>query len=270
MDNQSIVNKNAWEYRSYEFWNIYYGNVEKCAEEIKNDPTSKLGKHIKDLGNIKGKKILNALGAQGISAVSLAALGADVTLLDISSENIRYAKELAKCVGVKLEFIVEDILDFSDANYMSSFDIILLERGVLHNFSNLCKFFKQIAYLAKINGVVILYDTHPCNKFIEFKDGSSTINGDYFDTGIKECLVEYAKNFSIEEQKYFPKCLLREWTFSEILNGLIINGFYLIGINEEPHRLNPKLPGKYSLMALKLENVYIRKEYIKRWLKTDF
>jgi len=59
MDNVSLKNKNAWEYRAYEFWNMNYGTPKEKAMQIKNDPKTRLRYHQKYFENIKGLKIAN-------------------------------------------------------------------------------------------------------------------------------------------------------------------------------------------------------------------
>lgn len=56
-------------------------------------------------------KIANPCGSNGIMAVRLSLLGADVTVFDISEENRRYAIELAKEAGVEIQYILGDFLE---------------------------------------------------------------------------------------------------------------------------------------------------------------
>src|SRR5699024_11261968 len=45
LNEQSTTNKNAWEYRAYEFWNKRDGSPMEKAQEILKDPKAKLKKH---------------------------------------------------------------------------------------------------------------------------------------------------------------------------------------------------------------------------------
>ncbi|MBP7401766.1 MAG: class I SAM-dependent methyltransferase, partial [Clostridia bacterium] len=100
MNNISLKNKKAWEYRAYEFWILKYGVPAEKAVQIKNNPKAHLRYHQKYFENIEGMKIANICGSNGRIAVPLAVLGADVTIFDISAENRRYASELASCAEV--------------------------------------------------------------------------------------------------------------------------------------------------------------------------
>jgi hypothetical protein len=85
-DNTSMINKKAWEYRSYEYWYNQY-TPEALAAVIKEDPSARLRYHQKYFRNVSGLEIANPCGSNGRIAVPLTLLGADVTVFDISTEN---------------------------------------------------------------------------------------------------------------------------------------------------------------------------------------
>lgn len=53
---QSEINKKAWSYRAYEWWEMKSGNPADTALDMKQNPQKYLRKHINYLGDIKGKK----------------------------------------------------------------------------------------------------------------------------------------------------------------------------------------------------------------------
>src|SRR5690606_12615160 len=132
VNEQSINNKQAWEYRAYEFWYKKDGSPMEKAKQILNNPIASLKKHQQYFDNIKGKKIANLCGSNGRRAVPLSLLGAEVTVFDISEENKRYALELASCANTSIEYVVGDIYDIDLNKYKGSFDILYLEGGILH------------------------------------------------------------------------------------------------------------------------------------------
>ena len=50
------------------------------------------------------------MGSNGTKAVALALLGAEVTVVDVSPGNAKYAQELAAAAGVELQYEVCDVL----------------------------------------------------------------------------------------------------------------------------------------------------------------
>lgn len=253
MDSQTAINKKAWEYRAYEFWNNQRTPIEKAAY-IAKDPKARLRYHQKYFENIEGLKIANPCGSNGRIAVPLALLGADVTVFDISEENKRYALELADCAGVKIHYEVGDFYDLPVDRYANCFDISYSEGGILHYFHDIDRFMKILYTIIKPGGKLILSDFHPFRKIIPIgnigKNAEKT-SGDYFDDSIHSGDVAYKSYFPAEEQEDFPDCSLRFYTLSEIINAVIRAGFTIKEFNEHPHWENKKIPGEFTIYAVK-------------------
>lgn len=65
-----------------------------------DDPTRWLRRHLPVLGDVKGRRVLHPLGSNGRKGIPLAILGAEVTIIDISEENKRFALDVARTAGV--------------------------------------------------------------------------------------------------------------------------------------------------------------------------
>ena len=63
--------------------------------KIMEDPTREVAHYLPYIQSPKGKRIINLLGSKGNKGVALALLGSDVTVVDISASNAKYANELA-------------------------------------------------------------------------------------------------------------------------------------------------------------------------------
>jgi len=250
MKEQSLINKKAWEYRAYEFWLKNDGQPETYAKTIMKDPMARLKKHGKYFTDIKGLKIANPCGSNGRRAVALALLGAEVTVFDISEENKKYALELANCSQVKLNYIVGDLYDLDRKVYDSYFDILYLEGGILHYFHDIDKFMETLFFMLKPNGKIILNDFHPFRKVMPINFFKSSVE-DYFDTSMQDVDVAYKDFLDKDEKEEFPKCSCRLYNISEILNSMIRCGFTINEFNEEPSWTNEKLPGEFTVYAIK-------------------
>ena len=90
------------------------GSPKQFAEKLRKNPEGPVRYYLDEIGKVKGKRVLNLLGSKGNKAVCLALLGADVTVVDISSENQRYALELVKEAGVSISYIVIDVLELDE------------------------------------------------------------------------------------------------------------------------------------------------------------
>jgi SAM-dependent methyltransferase len=181
------------------------------------------------LVDLKGKRILNALGSNGRKAVPLCLLGAAVTIIDISEENRLYALELAQHAGVHLDYVVADFVSYHDDKYLGYFDIVFAEGGILHYFGELGSFFSKVARYLAPTGTLILNDFHPYRKILFPQIGT---NGDYFEEGLHEGAVAYEGRFDEWERKAFPKCLLRYYTIGEIITAIGKNGLRIEEMRE--------------------------------------
>ncbi len=253
MNEQSVQNKKAWEYRAYEFWNSQ-GTPSDKAEFIKSNPMARLRYHQKYFQNVNGLEIANPCGSSGQKAVALALLGAKVTVFDISEENKRYAMELAEQANVNLNYIVGDIYDIDMTTFKSRFDMLYLEGGILHLFGDLNRFIETLYTLLKPGGKLVLSDFHPFRKVNPIGSLAMSVpqtNGNYFDSGFHNAEVAFRDFFPQEEQTSFPDCIYRFYTLSEIINAVINAGFTLKEFLEHPNWEDNKLPGEFTIFAIK-------------------
>jgi SAM-dependent methyltransferase len=260
LNSQSEVNGAAWSYRAYEFWKSHKGLPEDVAKEMTADPQRFLRRHLEFIGDVKDKKIANLLGSNGRKAVPLALLGADVTIVDISAENQRYALELAQAAKVDITYIVADFLELDISKMQSYFDLTYLEGGILHYFSDLYVLSSKIYEILKFGGKLVLNDFHPFKNILNIKDiwawdnNKLEITGDYFDSALKSGSVAYKKYFPEAEQNAFPDCLLRYWTMGEIISSFAAVGFVIEKLVEIPRDNTYKnIPGEFILVASKLK-----------------
>lgn len=141
------------------------------------------------------------------------------------------------------------VMDIDFTVYGGYFDYVFMEGGILHYFHDIHKFMDIMNKLIKSNGKMICSDFHPlykiCNELIN--RGSQTIN--YFSTEIVEGEMAHASFYDEEKRITFPKCKLRLYTLSEIINSVINNGFRLISLEEHPHWINKNIPGEFTILA---------------------
>ena len=247
--NQSQINKKAWNYRTYEFWNMYNGTPKEYAAKLRSGLSGNINERYAGLfTEVKDKKILNALGSNGRKAVPLALLGAEVTIIDISAENRKYALELAKHAGVRIRYEVGDFINYENHELEKYFDIAFSEGGILHYFDDIHLFFAKINGYLKSGGMLIINDFHPIRKVLSPEIGT---DGDYFETELHEGHVAYQDRFDEEEQKNFPQCQLRYYRMGEIVTAIGMNGFCIKEMREIKNRDREKVPAEFTIIAVK-------------------
>lgn len=248
MIDSSAQNKKAWEYDAYEFWRRHNGEPAELAAKLKADPHRTLKRHAAYFDRFEGVRIANICGSCGKKAVPLALLGADVVVFDISEQNRRYAVELAEAAGVRLDYRVGDVLEIDLAAFGGAFDVVYMEGGILHYFHDLGQFMGIMHTLLKPGGRMICSDFHPFTKMQDTL-GLQTRTMSYFCTDVFDGEMAHARFYPEEKRVQFPKCRLRRYTLSEIVNGTIGAGFTLRRLDEHPAWDNPEVPGEFTLVA---------------------
>ena len=250
MREYSQQNKEAWEYSAYEFWVTHAGTPEERAKEDAADPEKMLRKYAAYFDRYEGVKVANICGSCGKKAIPLALLGAEVTVFDISEENRRYAAETARAAGVPLDYVVTDVMEIDLGKYGGYFDVVFMEGGILHYFHDLDAFMGVMYSLLKPGGKMICSDFHPFTKINDsLKMGMPSVG--YFSTEIIEAEMAHARFFEENIRSRMPKCSLRKYTVSEIINAIIRSGFTLKQFDEHPSWEDDKLPGEFTAIAVK-------------------
>ncbi|MEI4770425.1 class I SAM-dependent methyltransferase [Psychrobacillus sp. FJAT-51614] len=265
MEQKIISSKNqvGWNQSAYQAWTNRHGSPKEFAKKLRENPANAVSHYLNFMGNVKGKRIANFLGSKGNKAVSLALLGAEVLVVDISEDNKKYAMELAEEAQVEIKYIVSDILEVSEDEELNNFDFVLLELGVLHYFVDLSPLFKVVFDSLKPGGQFILRDYHPfVSKLVHIKEGEMIANGNYFSKEVVEEDVAYSILLTEEERTSLKKVNIRRWTLGEIVTSMSKAGLNISYLEEEPgvrwafpsgspEGIENKMPGLYTLIATK-------------------
>ncbi|KPB06269.1 class I SAM-dependent methyltransferase [Bacillus sp. CHD6a] len=261
----SKINEVGWNQAAYQAWVNCHGSPSSYSQLLTENPTKTVNHYLGYMGDVKGKKIINLLGSKGNKAVSLALLGASVTVVDISEGNRQYASELAHAAGVNLNYVVSDVLNLlsQDQVKLGDFDFVLLELGVLHYFVDLNPLFEIVFKLLRPGGKFVLRDYHPfVSKLINIVDNIVVANGNYFDQEVKQVEVAYSLLLTEAERKKLVKNSIRRWGLGEIVTSIITAGLTMESLEEEagirwafpensPDDIKENIPGLFTILAKK-------------------
>lgn len=250
----SNANKAAWETKAYQAWVHKFGTPDELAVELQQEHKHHLRHWLKYMGDPTGKRVINLLGSNGRKAISLALLGADVTVVDISEENRLYAMRTATAAGVKLNYICSDVLHIPNEEALGEFDFVLMEFGILHYFTDLQAIFSMVRRRLGPNGRLILTDFHPFARTWMHTYNLRQPTGNYFDNRIEEGEVAFAKLLPEEERSELKKVLVRSWTVGEIITAIGTAGLLIRAFEEIPSPTNPDFPEFYTLIADKIDS----------------
>lgn len=241
MTNTTEDNQKSWNAERYDAWVSAFGPADVEAGRIISNPQHPIRRILPFLGTPKEKRICSVQGSHGRVAVALAALGADVHVIDFAEENRRYAIELATAANVSIDYLICDIMEASSLDLPHKFDALVLELGILHYHQNINQFFSVMRYLIADDGALVLNEFHPTQRKLYWEDGPQ----DYFFPDLVEANVPTpdAAGASLN------KCQYRFWTLGEIFTALLKNGFHITQFEEHPDWANQKLPGTFTLLA---------------------
>ncbi|MDF2841423.1 MAG: hypothetical protein K0Q99_2195 [Clostridia bacterium] len=220
------ASNSAWNEDTYDAWVERFGIPQEAAAKLMNNPESKLNPILQHFGNVADKKIMNLMGSNGVKAVALALMGAEAAVIDISQGNAKYARELALEAGVDIKFIVSAVK--------------LLKQG----------------------GRFVLRDFHPISTKLISSRGSTAkvrkhkVDGDYFDVGLEEKEVSFAKYLPEGVVKETRIVYWRRWTLGEVVTAVAQSGLTIKLLQEEPNLsseiFDKGIPKTYTIVADKM------------------
>jgi 2-polyprenyl-3-methyl-5-hydroxy-6-metoxy-1,4-benzoquinol methylase len=249
----NVINEQAWNQNNYQALLNRFGAPEVTAEKVKENPNWRLHPFRKYLGNLASKKVIHLLGSNGVKGVALALLGADVTIVDFSKENQRFAEEVSEHAGVSIDYILSDVMSLNKQN-LGKYDVVLMELGVLHYFINLSSLATIVGQLMDQNGIFILHEFHPIStKLISSSGKKHKVAGNYFDPSLVTLEVAFSKHMPEEKKKDLAKVYQRQWNIGEVITTFAKKGIYVDVLEEEPnHKVHDiGLPKTYTMVARK-------------------
>jgi SAM-dependent methyltransferase len=115
------------------------------------------------LGNIKGLRLLHLQCNCGQDTLSLAALGADATGVDISDAAIDFARTLSAESGITARFERADVLDWLDeaAARGERYDRVFSSYGTITWIADLPRWARGVASMLGPGGKLVLFEFHP-------------------------------------------------------------------------------------------------------------
>lgn len=213
--------KKWWEGQSKD-----YQEESNIPIDIHYGPGSPNEKHFKLLGKLKGKRVLE-IGCGGAQCgISMAKQGANVTGIDISEEQLKFAKKLAEKNKVKINFIQGTFQNLSKIR--SNSKDIVFSAFALQYSPDLKKVFKEVYRILKKRGIFVFSLDHPFHRLVNPKDMKipNKSKKSYFDIGRKEFV------FSDKSRKF----VAYDHTVSELYNLLAESGLRVEKILEPDSR----------------------------------
>ena len=183
-------------------------------------------------GDVRGRRVLCLASGGGYQSVAFALLGAEVTVFDLSAEQLQRDQEAAAHYGFALTTVQGDMRDLSSLS-ADAFDLVY-HPYALNFVPDASAVFRQVARVIRRGGGYYLSCANP------FLFGLST--RDWNGTGytLKHAYVDRAELVNIDEAWVYDRAQHapiqgpREFRhkFSTLVAGLVNNGFLLQRVSD--------------------------------------
>jgi ubiquinone/menaquinone biosynthesis C-methylase UbiE len=184
------------------------------------------------LGDVAGKDVLCLASGGGQQSAAFALLGANVTVFDISDEQLERDKETAEHYGFEIRTLQGDMRNLSRLEN-ASFDIV--HHAYSLNFvPDAAKVFRQVARVLRIGG---LYHFACANPFV-MGIGQKNWNGEGYilkEPYIGGARISYDDQdwvYNRETHEKIPNPIEYRHTLSNVFNGLIENAFVISHVSD--------------------------------------
>ena len=154
---------------------------------------------------------------------------------DIAENQVAFANEKAKELGLPCEFEAVNIYDIDD-RYREQFDVVIITVGALCWFADLDRFFAVVAKCMKPGAVIVINEEHP------FKNMLAAEGEELFDPDHRlECRYSYFEHewtgnggmYYITQKTYQSKTFT-DYThpLSQTISGMCRSGIVVTGLQE--------------------------------------
>lgn len=182
---------------------------------------------LKELGDVKGKKMLHLQCHFGLDSLCWARMGADVTGVDLSDAAIEEAKRINDEMGLDAKFICSNVYDLKE-NLAGAFDIVFTSYGVIGWLPDLDNWASIIAHYLKPSGTFYMAEFHPVVWM--FNDEFTKIEYAYENKEV--IVIDNAGTYTDREADISGKEYSWNHSLSEVLNALIKQGLQIQLFNE--------------------------------------
>lgn len=175
------INKLHWDAIAIENW------AEKKAElpEIVRDPDSYLERvepHMFPyLRDIEGKRVIVLQFGDAHAMLACALKGAEVAGVDLSSEQVRLAREASEFCGVNVKLVEADCQNLPDSIPRPYYDFAIAECGIFIWIADLKAWMRNANHVLKRGGKLLAQDFHPLSHCTTEENGVLTFKRSYFD-----------------------------------------------------------------------------------------
>lgn len=197
------------------------------------------------LGAVAGTRLLHLLCNTGQDTLSLAALGAEVTGVDLSDAAIAEARRLSVETGITARFVHDDVYTYLATAPAGAFERVYAGYGVICWLPDLSAFARGVARVLTPGGRFVLMEFHPISNMFDqtwrlvhdYPAGGARLTlpgvGDY----VGEAAGGLSPGGFAEGRRDFVNphpCHLFRWGVGEVVSALATAGLQITALREYP------------------------------------
>lgn len=216
---------NAWDKISPSYQRRYQIGTSK----IHWGPLCPSENELKLLGEVNKKSVIEVGSGAGQNSIVLAKQGAITTAFDLSKEQLKQGKEIARRENVKVNFVRGDFQKIREHFNPNSFEVAMSAYALQYcsSLNSMNETFQQIYEILTPKGIFVFSLDHPVRTIGYWDEKTDKfILDNYFDRTQKEW------DYSFPETEVSARMKGSFRTISDIVNGVLQAGFRLEKILE--------------------------------------
>ncbi|HUV39751.1 MAG TPA: class I SAM-dependent methyltransferase [Planctomycetota bacterium] len=185
-------------------------------------------KELAHLTDVAGKQVCVLGSGDSQNVFALAGMGAHVTSVDFSANQLKVARTRAKTLGLEITFLRADVTDLS-ALESDTFDLVYTGGHVAVWVSDLETYYAEAVRILKPGAIFMVSEYHPFRRIWKPSKDELVVGPDYFVRGP----FEYGLNDNIlRPEPGELKSYEFHWTVGDYLNAVINAGCRVVEVAE--------------------------------------
>lgn len=180
------------------------------------------------IGTVENREVCVLGSGDNLAAFGFAGMGARVTSVDISAEQLSVARRRAADLDLAIRFVEADVADLSCLE-SSGYDLVYTGGHVGVWVSDLRAYYREAIRILRPGGLFLVNEYHPFRRIWKDSADSLEVQASYFDNGPHEYS---ATEDLLANQPGDVKQYEFHWTVSQYLNAVIEQGAELIRFEE--------------------------------------
>lgn len=180
------------------------------------------------LRDVAGKRVAVLGSGDNQVVFALCGLGAKVTSVDISEQQLRIARRRAATLGLEVDFVQADVIDLSTIGN-ASHDVVYSGGYIAPWVSNVRRYYAEAARILKPSGSLIISEYHPFRRVWKRLPDRLELGFNYFDRGPhrSEAVADVLEAAPGEWEQF-----LFRWTVADYISAILAAGCRLVHAEE--------------------------------------